>query len=97
MVGTMKLHAQIVGFIDGKSVNASAKIDLRKGETVKALLKRADKCLGSRAGRPFKRAFRQGIEPVILVNGDRVELSQIKAVQLKDGDQVNVILAVAGG
>jgi molybdopterin converting factor small subunit len=91
------VRIRIMGPVDGQSVNASGRVQLKEGETVKNLFSRADAALGLRGQKPFKKALKQGIRPVVLLNGDRLEIPEESGKRLADGDEVNVILTVAGG
>jgi len=91
------VRIRIMGPVDGQSVNASGRVQLKEGETVKNLFTRADAALGLRGQKPFKKALKQGIRPVVLLNGDRLEIPEESGKRLADGDEVNVILTVAGG
>ena len=91
------VRVRIVGPVDGQSVDAAGTIQLKAGDTVKRLFNRADAALGMRGQKPFKQAFRQGIRPVVLLNGDRLEIPEEAERCLADGDEVSVILTVAGG
>jgi molybdopterin converting factor small subunit len=91
------VRIRIMGPVNGPSVNASGTVQLREGETVKNLFSRADAALGLKTERPFKKALKQGIRPVVLLNGDRLEIPEESGKHLRDGDEVNVILTVAGG
>lgn len=96
--GTMiTVRIRILGPVNGRSVNTSGTVQLKEGETVKNLFSRADAALGLRRERPFKKALKQGIRPVVLLNGDRLEIPEEGGKPLADGDEVNVILTVAGG
>jgi molybdopterin converting factor small subunit len=72
-------------------------VPLRAGDTVKVFLKRADGALGLKKNKPFRRVFKQGVRPVVLLNGDRIELPQENTRHLADGDEVSIILSMAGG
>lgn len=85
-----------MGPVNGQSVKTSGTVQLKEGDTVKRLFNRADAALGLRQ-KPFKQAFRQGIRPVVLLNGDRLEIPEEGGRHLADGDEVDVILTVAGG
>ena len=91
------VRIRILGPVNGRPVNASGTVKLKEGETVKNLFSRADAALGLREVKPFKKALRQGIRPVVLLNGDRLEIPEESGKRLADGDEVNVILTVAGG
>jgi molybdopterin converting factor small subunit len=91
------VRVRIMGPIDGQSVNASGTVFLKEGDTVKKLFKQVDAALDLKKQKPFRRAFKQGIRPVVLLNGDRIDLPQEENCGLTDGDEISVILAVAGG
>ncbi|MCK4788482.1 MAG: MoaD/ThiS family protein [Desulfobacteraceae bacterium] len=91
------VRARIVGHIDGRSVHASGEVELKAGITIREFFKRADASMGLKKQKPFKRAFKQGVRPMVLLNGDRIELPEEETHALKDGDEVTVILALAGG
>ena len=86
-----------MGPLEGELVNASAVVELKEGVTLKELLKKADAALGFKKQKPFKGAFRQGERSVILLNGDRFDLPEDGSHLLSEGDEVSVILFVAGG
>ena len=91
------VRARIVGQFDGQPVNASGMVGLKAGDNVKKFFKKADAALGLKGRKPFRRAFNQGIRPVALLNGDRLELPEESARPLSDGDEISIILPVAGG
>ena len=91
------VRARIVGHIDGRPVHASGEVELKAGNTIREFFKRADASMGLKKQKPFKRAFKQGVRPVVLLNGDRIELPEEGTHALSDGDEVSVILALAGG
>ncbi len=91
------VQVRIAGPIDGKTVTFSGAVELRPGDSIRKLLKKADTLAETKAHKPFQRAFRQGPDPVLLLNGERIERSEEKNHPLKHGDQVSVIVALAGG
>jgi hypothetical protein len=86
-----------VGLIDGRSVNRSGTVRLAQGDTAGIFFRRADKELNLAKEKPFRRAFRQGVRPTVLINGDRLEMPEEKNRILRDGDEISVLLAVGGG
>ncbi len=68
------VRIRIMGPVNGQLVKASGAVQLKEGETVKNLFSRADAALGLRGERPFKKVLKQGIRPVVLINGDRLEI-----------------------
>jgi molybdopterin converting factor small subunit len=91
------IQTRILGLIDGRSVNLSGTVRLRSGDTAEHLFRRADHELGLTRDKPFRRAFRQGIRPTILLNGERLEMPDGKDRVLHNGDQLSLLLAVGGG
>ena len=91
------VRAAVAGFLDGRSANHEGMVRIKPGETVMGLMKRADKVLGLTDDKPFRRAFRQPVEPLILVNGKRLEPAEISKHRLSDGDEIRILVAVAGG
>ena len=92
----INIRVRILGPLNGQSVKTSGTVQLKEGDTVKRLFNLADAALGLRQ-KPFKQAFRQGIRPMVLLNGDRLEIPEEGGRRLADGDEVHVILTVAGG
>ena len=91
------VRVRIVGPVGSQSINTSGTVQLKAGDTVKRLFNLADAALGLKGQKPFKQALRQGIRPVVLLNGDRLEIPEEAGRCLSDGDEVSVILTVAGG
>jgi len=91
------VKARLAGYIDGKSVDVSGMVGLKSGDTVEKFFKKADAALGLKSRKPFKRSFKQGIIPVVLLNGDRLEPQEDSGRLLADGDEISVILTIAGG
>ena len=91
------VRARLAGYIDGESVDISGMVDLKSGDSVEKFFKKADAALGLKSRMPFKRCFKQGIIPVVLLNGDRFELHENSSRLLADGDEISVILTIAGG
>lgn len=91
------VQVKIAAPIDGKSVTFSGTVELRQGDSIKKLLKKADALTETKSHKPFRKAFRQGVSPVILLNGERIDLTEEKDRTLKEGDEVSVIVAIAGG
>jgi hypothetical protein len=91
------VHVNIAGPIDGKPFTFSCTVELRAGDSIKKLLKKADTLAETSVRKPFKKAFRQGVDPVLLLNGERIDLSRGKKRSLQDGDMVSVVITIGGG
>jgi hypothetical protein len=91
------VHVKIAGPIGGRSVIFSGMLTMRAGDSIEKLLKEADTFPETRSHRPFQKAFQQGAAPILLLNGERVDLSNKNKPALKDGDSVSVVVAIGGG
>ena len=91
------VHIKLAGPIDGRSLNISGTVALGRGDSLKRLFREADALLGEEGQRPFTRAFRQGVLPIVLVNGERIDFPGKKDRLLAEGDEVSIIVALGGG
>jgi len=92
----MKIRARIAGIIEGNPVNAEADIELKDGATLKKFFKQVDKKMGFKQ-KYFKKSLKQPVTPTILINGDRAQMPGDMKRKLSDGDEISVVLPVAGG
>jgi len=93
----MIVRARIAGIIEGTPVNAEGAVELKDGATVKKFFKRVDKSMGFRKPKYFRAAFKQGVNPTVLLNGDRLDLPEGYKHRLSDKDEISVILPMSGG
>jgi len=86
-----------MGVIEDSLVQREGEMELPMGITLKDFFKKADKALGSTQTPYFKMALKQRISPAIMINGNPVSLPEGFAQALSEGDEVSVILPMAGG
>ena len=92
----MKVRARVAAVIDDTPVMHEGEVDLPDRADVKKLIKKADKALGLSA-RPFRRAFKLGYQPTVLLNGDRLDLPAGLKHRLFDGDEITILTPLTGG
>ena len=93
----MIVRARIAGIIEGDPVNAEGEIEMKDGATVKKFLKQADGKMGFKKPKYFRLSLKQGIAPTMLLNGDRLDMREGLKTILTEGDEVTVLLPMAGG
>ena len=93
----MNIRARIAGIIEGNPIHEEGSVDVKDGIILKDFLKIADKKLGFEKKKYFQNAFKQGILPTLLLNGDRFDLPDGFTYRLKDGDEISVLLPMSGG
>ncbi len=93
----MIIRVRIAGIIDCIPVHAEGDVKLKDGATLKKFFKEADKQMGFKKEKYFKKILKQGVEPTILLNGDRIDLPEGFKQILSDGDDMSVVLPMAGG
>ena len=92
----MKIYVQIAGLIEGDSVHGEKEVELKKGSTIRDVLKIGDKQFKFKK-KYFKLLLKQGRLPTILINGDRVDLPEGYSMPLNDGEKLSVLLPMSGG
>lgn len=92
----MKIGARIAGIIEGNPVNEEGAIELKEGATLKKFFKQADKKMGLER-KYFKKSLKQPVTPTVLINGDRAEIPEDLKRRLSHGDEISVVLPMAGG
>jgi molybdopterin converting factor small subunit len=93
----MKIQARILGVIDEVLVQKEEEIQLPQGITLKVFFEKADKAMGSRKTPIFKLALKQSIPPSVMINGTPIFLPEGFSQILHDGDEVSILLPMAGG
>ncbi len=94
----MIVKAQLAGIIAGESVQAEGRVELKDGATVKKFFKEADAAFGHAEPKLyFRESLKQKPPPVVLLNGERLELPADLKRRLKDGDAISVVVLVGGG
>lgn len=77
-------------------ITTEGQIQCREGSTLKDLFNRVDKELGLKP-RLFREALRGRSTATILLNGNRVEVSESMSQRLGAGDEITLLDGLAGG
>ncbi len=93
----MKIQARIMGVIEETLVQKEGEMDLPIRITLKGFFKKADKAMGSTKIPYFKLALKQSIPPSVMINGNLISLPEGFSQILNDGDEVSILLPLAGG
>jgi molybdopterin converting factor small subunit len=91
-----KVKVKLAGMIDSKMVNQVYEEDVSEGVKLAEVFKQIDKKAGW--GRSyFKKILKLPTPPVLLLNGEQVDLDQINEVGVNDGDELALLMPMAGG
>jgi molybdopterin converting factor small subunit len=93
----MKIQARFMGVIEGSLVHKEGTAEFPSGITLKDFFKKADRALGLSPTPCFKIALKQKIHPSVMINGNPIILPDDLGHQLRDGDEISVLLPMAGG
>ncbi len=91
-----KVRVKIAGMIDRKMLNRVYDEEVREGLKLKELFEQLDKSQG-KGQNYFKKFLKLPTPPVILINGDQIELSEVLETVVKDGDEIALLMPMAGG
>jgi len=87
---------KLAGMIDRRMVNQVYDEEVAEGAKLEELFKQIDK-KGGWGKAYFKKLLKLPMPPVLLVNGEQVDLDRIKDLVVKDGDEVALLMPMAGG
>ena len=92
----MKVKVKVSGMVDRKLINRVLEKELEEGITIKKLFEKLDqeKELGRKF---FKKMLKLPSPPVLLINGENVDLKEGLERALNDGDEISLIMPMAGG
>ena len=91
-----RVKVKLAGMIDRKMVNQIYDEEVKEGTTLEELFKAIDK-KGGWGNKYFKKLLKLPTPPVLLINGEQAELDQLKELTVKDGDEVALLMPMAGG
>jgi len=91
-----KVRVKIAGMIDRKMLNRVYEEEVKEGVKVKELLERLDKTQG-KGQNYFKKFLKLPTPPVILINGDQRDLKEALEIAVNDGDEIALLMPMAGG
>jgi len=90
------VHLKVAGFVDGRMVTAEADIEVPEGTSLKKMFKLADKS-GKLPKKLMKKIMSQPRQPTVLLNGETVDLPAGLKTTVSGGDEVAVMMPLAGG
>ncbi len=89
-----KARVKLAGLIDRNMVNRVYDQEFEDGVKLKELLERLDK---TQAKNYFKKMLKLPTPPVILINGDQHDIPEAMEMAVKDGDEIALLMPMAGG
>lgn len=92
----MKVAVKIMVMLGTRMVNESFEEEVPEGTTLEKLFQQADRS-GRFPRKYFQEVFSAPRPPVVLRNGNRVEVPEELGEILQDGDEVSVLSPIAGG
>jgi len=92
----MKISVKLMVMLGTRMVNESFEEEVAEGTTLEKLFQQVDR------SRRFKKKYFKEIlsaprPPVVLLNGNRVEVPEELGEKLNEGDEVSVVSPIAGG
>ena len=93
----IRVRAVFGGVAEGRPITVEGQVELPDGATVKKFFKKADERLGCKKEKYFRRVPSGKLPVSVLLNGNRLDLPQGLKTRLQDGDEITVIMPLAGG
>lgn len=90
------MKVKLAGMIDRKMVNQVYDEEVAEDTRLTELFKQLDKKAGWGKSY-FKKILKLPTPPVLLLNGEQVDLEKLAEISLKDGDEVALLMPMAGG
>jgi molybdopterin converting factor small subunit len=91
----MAIFVRVTGVFLGSPMNESFEEEYREGDTPKKIFARLDK--RKALGRRFFHSVVKGNRGTFLLNGNRFDMPAALKDPLKDGDEISILSAIAGG
>lgn len=92
----MRIKVSIVAFIGIKPLNKVLEVELPNGSTLLDMFEKIEK--EGEVEKGFFKALLSQRRPVtVLINGDRIDLSNDKKRVLSDSDEISIVSPIAGG
>ena len=91
-----KVRVKIAGLIDRNMVNRVYDEEVKDGLKVREILEHLDKT-SAKSGHYFKKMLKLPTPPVILINGDQLDLKEALEAVARDGDEIALLMPMAGG
>lgn len=86
----------MAGMIGRKMVNQVYEEEVEDDTKLDDLFKRLDKKSGWGQSY-FKKILKLPMPPVLLINGEQADLQELKDIPVKDGDEISLLMPMAGG
>ena len=93
----MKIRIRLFGVIEGKPIHAEGELALSKGRSLKKILKQADTVLGLEKPGTLRKILKPGAQAALLLQGDPLPFPEGLDYQPADGDEITILLPLAGG
>jgi molybdopterin converting factor small subunit len=95
LVSDMAIQVRVIGAFLERPLNKSFDEPFTTNDTLQSVFVRLDKrkTLGRKF---FSRIIKQG-QVTLLLNGDRLDLPEDMKRPLRDGDEISILSAIAGG
>lgn len=88
----MKVSVVIHGFLEHRSIHVSKDIKIKEGSTAEDALSKIGKKI-----RVDLLELVSKVNPVIMVNNERLEIPKDLSLKLSDGDEITILQPLAGG
>ena len=88
----MKIYVVIHGFLEQRSIHVNRELKIKEGSTAEDAL--------SKIGKKIKvdpLQLLSKLNPVVMINNDRVEIPKDPSRKLADGDEIVILPPLAGG
>ncbi|MFX1449606.1 MAG: MoaD/ThiS family protein [Promethearchaeota archaeon] len=90
----MKINVDINGIFNRKFIRKSLEIKIKNNETLESIFKK----IGKRVKNDIYRVFvEQRSNPVLLLNGRRIDFPEGFSLIPNDGDEITLLQAIGGG
>ena len=90
----MKIEVNINGIFNRKFIKKSLEMKIKNNETLEKLFKKIGKILKNDIYRVF---VEQRSNPVLLLNGSRIDFPEGFSLIPNDGDEITLLQALGGG
>ena len=90
----MKISVNINGIFNKRFINESLELQFKREINLKYLIKKVGKILKNDI---HKLITEKRSNPIILLNGKKVNIPEIFLIKIKDGDILSILQALGGG
>ena len=90
----MKISVNINGIFNKRFINESLELQFKREINLKDLIRKVGKILKNDI---YKLITEKRSNPIILLNGKKVNIPEIFLIKIKDGDILSILQALGGG